>query len=206
MPTIALTATTQLVAGPAGLTGLAAAGPGGVPSSAADLALLVLRLTLGAVFLAHGINHIFGGGKIAGTGRWFESLGMRPGILHAWTASLTEIGAGVLLVLGLLTPFGGAGVVGVMLVAWLTNHRGNGFFIFRPGEGWEYVMTLCLLGVVVGTLGPGGWSIDAHLHALRQLWGWTGLGISAGAGGVGAALLLAGFWRPDRSRATATGG
>ena len=63
-------------------------------SNATDLALLVLRVTVGAVFLAHGINHIFGGGKIAGTGRWFESLGMRPGWMHAWTASLTEIGAG----------------------------------------------------------------------------------------------------------------
>lgn len=183
---------------------LAAAGPGGVQANAANVALLLLRLILGGVFLAHGINHIFGGGKIAGTGRWFDSLGMRPGILHAWTASVTEVGAGALLVLGLLTPFGGAGVVGVMLVAWITNHRGNGFFIFRPGEGWEYVMTLCLLGVVVGTLGPGGWSIDAHVHVLRQLWGWVGLGISAGAGGVGAALLLAGFWRPEPSTAGAT--
>ncbi len=40
-----------------------------------NLALLVLRCGLGAVMLAHGINHIFGGGKIAGTGRWFQSLG-----------------------------------------------------------------------------------------------------------------------------------
>ena len=36
-----------------------------------DLALLVLRVGVGVVFLAHGINHVFGGGKIAGTGRWF---------------------------------------------------------------------------------------------------------------------------------------
>jgi putative oxidoreductase len=43
------------------------------------------------VFLAHGYNHVFGGGKITGTGRWFESLGMRPGWLHAWTASVTEL-------------------------------------------------------------------------------------------------------------------
>jgi len=61
---------------------------------------------------------------------------MKPGILHAWTASLTEIGAGALLVLGLSTGRRGR-VVGVMLVAWITNHRTNGFFIFRPGEGWE---------------------------------------------------------------------
>ena len=174
---------------------------GGVTPHAADLALLILRLVLGAVFLAHGINHVFGGGKIAGTGRWFDSLGMKPGILHAWTASLTEIGAGVLLVLGLLTPVGAAGVVGVMLVAWITNHLKNGFFIFRPGEGWEYVMTLTLVAVAVGTLGPGQWSIDGHVGALQDLWGWPGFGISLGAGALGAALLLATFWRPTRPAA-----
>lgn len=176
-----------------------------VAPSALNLALLILRVGLGAVFLAHGINHIFGGGKIAGTGRWFESLGMKPGILHAWTASLTEIGAGALLVLGLLTPFGGAGVVGVMLVAWITNHRSNGFFIFRPGEGWEYVMTLTILGVVVGTVGPGHWSIDGQIGALQDLWGWPGFGISLGAGGIGALLLLAGFWRPKKPEPTQPG-
>ena len=73
---------------------------------AVDLALLVFRVAIGAVFIAHGVNHIIGGGKIAGTGRWFESLGMKPGWFHAWTASITEIGAGLLLVLGLLTAFG----------------------------------------------------------------------------------------------------
>jgi uncharacterized membrane protein YphA (DoxX/SURF4 family) len=104
-------------------------------SDAASLALLVFRIALGVVFLAHGWNHVFGGGKIAGTGRWFESLGMRPGWLHAWTASLTELGAGALLVAGLAMPLACAGVIGTMTVAWITNHRRNGFFIFRPGEG-----------------------------------------------------------------------
>src|SRR2546422_4848698 len=103
-------------------------------ATAADLSVFVLRAGLGVVFVAHGYNHIFGGGKIAGTGRWFESLGMRPGRLHAWTASVTELGAGALLVLGLLTPLACAGVVGIMAVAWITNHLRNGFFIFRPGE------------------------------------------------------------------------
>jgi putative oxidoreductase len=166
-----------------------------VESNATDLALLVLRVTVGAIFLAHGLNHVFGGGKIAGTGRWFESLGMRPGWMHAWTASLTEIGAGALLVGGLLTPVAAAGVVGVMLVAWITNHRGKGFFIFRPGEGWEYVMTLTMTGVVIALLGPGQWSID-DAAGLLGLAGWTGLWIVLGAGAGGAALLLAGFWRP----------
>ncbi len=171
---------------------------GSLTPSSVSLALLLARLVLGVVFLAHGINHIIGGGKIAGTARWFEGLGMRPGIVHAWFASLTEVGAGALLVLGLLTPFAGAGVVGVMLVAWITNHRTNGFFIFRPGEGYEYVMTLTVLGVVVGTLGPGQWSIDDKVHAFNDLWGWPGFWISLGGGALGAGLLLATAWRPQK--------
>jgi len=169
--------------------------------SAIDLALLILRVTTGAVFLAHGLNHVFGGGKIAGTGRWFESLGMRPGWLHAWTASLTEIGAGTLLVAGLLTPVAAAGVIGVMLVAWITNHRGNGFFIFRPGEGWEYVMVLTFVGLALAMLGPGGWSLD-RVFGLMRLDGWTGFWIGLGAGGGGAAALLAASWRPPAKAPT----
>jgi putative oxidoreductase len=163
-----------------------------------DLALLILRVTAGVVFLAHGINHVFGGGKIAGTARWFESLGMKPGILHAWTASLTEIGAGALLLLGFLTPVAAAGVVGVMLVAWITNHLKNGFFIFRKGEGYEYVMTLTAVGLVIGILGPGQWSLDDAAGLLPHLTGWTGFWIAVGAGAGGALALLAGFWRPER--------
>jgi putative oxidoreductase len=165
---------------------------------AIDLALLILRCTLGVVMLAHGVNHIVGGGKIAGTGRWFASMGMRPGIVHAWLASVTEVGAGVLLLVGLLTPLACAGVVGVMAVAWIINHRGNGFFIFRPGEGWEYVMTLALAAVALGALGPGEWSLDEALDVRDDLSGTTGLLVAAVGGAGGAALLLAGCWRPPR--------
>lgn len=173
----------------------------GADIDAINLALLVLRVAAGAVMLAHGINHIFGGGKIAGTARWFESLGMRPGPVHAWLASVTEIVAGAGLVVGLLTPFGGAGIVGVMLVAWITNHRGNGFFIFRPGEGWEYVMTLTVVGLVLATVGPGEWSLDHALDLTDDLTGLPGLLIAVLAGGGGAGLLLAACWRPARTTA-----
>lgn len=162
---------------------------------AADVALLVFRVVVGAVFIAHGWNHIFGGGKIAGTARWFEGLGMRPGIFHAWVASVTELVVGVLLVVGFLTPLAAAGVVGVMLVAWITNHRGNGFFIFRPGEGWEYVMTLTVCGLALSGLGAGALSLDYAVGVFDPP-GWTGLAIGAGAGGGGALGLLIVFWRP----------
>jgi putative oxidoreductase len=165
-------------------------------ADAIDLALLVLRGGLGAVMLAHGINHVVGGGKIAGTARWFESLGMRPGFLHAWLASATEVASGVLLLLGLLTPVAGAGAVGVMVVAWITNHLHNGFFIFRPGEGWEYVMTLTIIGLAVATIGPGEWSLDDAFGIRDELSGVTGLVLAVVLGGGGAAALLLGFWRP----------
>ena len=100
--------------------------------------VLILRVAVGIVMIAHGYNHIFRGGKIEGTAGWFESLGMKPGILHAWLASLTELGAGAMLIFGFLTPLAAGGVVGVMLVALITNHLKNGFFIFRPGEGYEW--------------------------------------------------------------------
>lgn len=165
-------------------------------TDAVNLALLGLRLILGGVMLAHGINHIIGGGKIAGTGRWFASLGMKPGILHAWLASLTEIGGGILLVLGLLTPLGCAAVIGVMVVALITNHRKNGFFIFRPGEGYEYVLTLTVVAFCLAMLGAGEWSLDDALD-LQDMAGTTGLWIALVAGAGGAAALLAVFWRPE---------
>lgn len=172
---------------------------GAIGGSAADVGVLALRLAAGVVFIAHGWNHIFGGGKIAGTTRWFESLGMRPPLVHAWLASLTELGSGALLVLGLLTPLAAAGIVGTMLVAWVANHRTNGFFIFRPGEGYEYVMTLTVIGVTLGSIGAGRWSLD-HLFGAFSPPGWPGLAVTLGVGGGGAALLLATCWRPSQPR------
>jgi len=164
-----------------------------------DIAALLLRLALGVTMIAHGYNHIWGGGKIAGTAGWFESLGLRPGKLHAWLASLTELGAGAMLILGVLNPLAAAGVVGVMVVAWITNHRTNGFFIFRPGEGWEYVANLTFAGLALAALGPGRWSVDrlVKLHVA----GFRGLAVAVVCGLGGALLLLAVFWRPNRPKA-----
>jgi putative oxidoreductase len=158
--------------------------------------VFVLRVAVGIVMIAHGYNHIWGGGKIEGTARWFESLGMKPGILHAWLASLTELGAGGLLILGLFTPLAAAGVVGVMAVALITNHRTNGFFIFRPGEGYEYVLTLMLAGIALGGIGAWDWSIDDSIDS-TWLYGWKGLLVALVLGGGGALALLAAYWRPQ---------
>lgn len=165
-------------------------------ADAIDLALLLLRVAVGGVMFAHGYNHVWGPGTITGTAGWFESIGMRRPLLQAWLASITEMGAGALLVLGFLTPLAAAGVVGVMAVAWVVAHRNNGFFIFKPGQGWEYVMVLLVVSCVIGTLGAGSWSLDGAFDLADDLGGWTGLLVSAVAGVGGAAALLATSWRP----------
>ena len=167
-------------------------------SNAANLGLLALRVVIGVTMIAHGYNHVWRGGKIPGTGRWFESLGMRPGVLHAWLASVTELGAGALLILGLLHPFAAGACAGVMLVALITNHLKNGFFIFRPGEGYEYVLNLAVASLALACIGAGEWSLDRALGIDDTLGGWTGAVIGAVVGVGGALALLAVFWRPVR--------
>jgi putative oxidoreductase len=159
-----------------------------------DIAALILRVTVGGTMIAHGWNHAFGGGRLPGTARWFESIGLRPGRVHALLATLTELGAGLALVLGLATPLAAAGVVGTMLVALIANHLRNGFFIFRPGEGYEYVLNLTLAGFAIAALGGGAVSLDRVLGL--DVDGWFGLLVALVAGGGGAALLLLVFWRP----------
>ncbi|HWA65063.1 MAG TPA: DoxX family protein [Mycobacteriales bacterium] len=162
-----------------------------------DYAALILRFTLGIPMLAHGYNHMFGGGKLEGTGRWFESLGMRPGWLHARFATYTELGVAPLLFLGLLTPLAAAGVIGVMLVALITNHLKNGYFIFRPGEGYEYVLFITMAAFALCALGGGKFSLDNAFDLGSWMYGGKGLLISL-LGVVGALGLLAVFWRPAK--------
>jgi putative oxidoreductase len=172
-----------------------------VEAVGADIASLVLRLSVGGTLLAHGWNHAWGGGRIAGTAGWFESMGLRPGRLHALMATGTELGAGVLLLLGLLTPLAAAGAVGTMTVAFVIAHLRNGFFIFRPGQGYEYVLMIIMVACGLGALGGGTVSLDNALGLSDELSGWAGLAITALAGGLGAALLLAVFWRPAKQAA-----
>lgn len=164
-------------------------------SDAVDLALGLLRVVLGGMIVAHGWNHLFGGGRLEGTSSWFASMGLKPGRLHALVASVTELVAGSLLIVGLATPIACAGLLGVAVVAWVVAHRNNGFFIFRPGQGWEYVMVISAAALAVATLGPGGWSLDNALDL--SFSPSAGLLTCATLGLGGAGLLLAVFWRPD---------
>jgi putative oxidoreductase len=160
-----------------------------------DVGSLVIRVAVGVVMLAHGYNHAFRGGRIPGTAGWFESIGIRPGRVHAMLATVTELAVGPMLLVGLLTPLAAAGVIGTMGVALVANHFKNGFFIFRPGEGYEYVLTLVLVAIGIAALGGGGASLDNAIGIADEL---EGPGWALGAlllGGAGAGVVLATSWR-----------
>ena len=166
-----------------------------------DLALLLVRVTLGAVLLMHGKNHLWGKGGVEGTARWFASLGFRPAKVHALMSGYGELAAGLALILGTFTAIACASVIGTMCVAGWAAHRPNGFFIFR--DGYEYVLVIGVAALALAILGPGGISLDASLGIVDYddptsagLVGRTGglLALLCGVGG--AIMLLATSWRP----------
>lgn len=165
-----------------------------------DGALLLARVWMGGVMFAHGWRHLKSVRSGPGMANWFESLGLKPGKLHAWNVTLTELAVGPALVLGLLTPAAYGGVAAIVLVALITNHRGNGFWSNNPGEGWEYTGTLAALSLALGTLGPGSWSLDDALELVFP-FDPEKAAIAAVVIGIGGTIaFLAAFWRPPKSK------
>ena len=154
--------------------------------------LLVLRVVVGPVFAFHGYAKIFRGGRLPGTAGWFESIGMKPGPLHARLAAGGEILTGTCIFLGLLTPFAGLGMVALMSVAFWTVHRGNGLLVVSGG--WEYNLVLGAIGALLGTMGAGELSLDNAIGF--DLNGGWGFAVSVVGGIAAAAGLLAVFHDP----------
>jgi putative oxidoreductase len=164
-----------------------------------DVTLLMIRLIVGLTMVAHGWNHALGGGKIPGTARWFESLGLRPGRAHAWLSVATEVGCGLALAAGFLTPLAAGGLLGTMLVAAVVEHRAHGFFIFR--NGYEYVLMIAVILCATAISGGGRAALD---HSIGfGLGPATGLAACIGIGAGGAAALLGACWRPAAAGRTA---
>src|SRR5215213_7846155 len=94
-----------------------------------DLGRTALRFVVGPLFVGHGTQKLFGsfgGHGLEGTGGFFESLGLRPGRRHATGAGVAELGGGVLLTLGALTPLAAAAISGVTVTAIRKVHLKNG--------------------------------------------------------------------------------
>ena len=163
-----------------------------------DVAMLVLRVWLGTVMLAHGVKHLRGRER---TTNWLASIGYRQAPLQWLAMTASEIGAGALLVVGLLTSPASAAVVAIAVVAYATVHHKAGFWVTaRPDEGWEYVATLAAAAVALAAVGPGRLSLDHAIGIADDLDGWVGI-VVAIAGAALSAVQLAAFFKPSAADA-----
>ena len=127
----------------------------------AALGLLILRLVVGLTLAAHGSQKLFGVWGGPGMTRWTNAVGklrIRPAQPWAWVAALSEFGGGLLLALGLLSPFGSLAIIGAMSVAIATVHLSRGFWTSKGG--FEFNLSLIAAAVALALTGPGAYSLD----------------------------------------------
>jgi putative oxidoreductase len=125
--------------------------------------LLLLRIVAGLILAAHGSQKLFGwfgGYGIAGTGGWLESIGFKPGKPLAVLTGLAELGGGLALALGLLTPLAAAVVIGTMTVAVWT-HSASG--LWATNGGYELPLLNGVIAAALAFTGAGDFSVDNAL-------------------------------------------
>lgn len=129
-----------------------------------DLGLLIVRIIVGLAFAAHGAQKLFGwfgGYGPKGTGGWFESIGVKPGVFAAVAVGMVEFFGGILFAAGLFTA-----VVAILLAATMAGaivkvHAKNGFW--NTSNGYEFNLVLISIFVAVAFIGAGHYSLDALL-------------------------------------------
>ena len=122
-----------------------------------NIALTLLRVIVGAIFIAHGAQKLFVFG-FAGVAGGFAGMGVpMAGILGPFVA-LVEFLGGMALAVGLLTRLASLGLASTMVAAILLVHLKQGFF--NPG-GIEFPLSLLGSTIVLMLTGAGDWSLDA---------------------------------------------
>jgi putative oxidoreductase len=132
-----------------------------------DLGLMVLRVGLGALFIAHGLQKAFGwwgGSGLNGFEQSLADLGYQHAGILTYAGVGAQIAIGVLLVLGLFTPLAAAGALAYLVNALLgavVAQSDAGYFPFFLPEGHEYQVTLIVAVVALCLTGPGRYGFDA---------------------------------------------
>jgi putative oxidoreductase len=129
-----------------------------------SIGLLIGRLVVGLLMAAHGAQKLFGwfgGHGLEGTGRFFGSLGFRPGRRFATLAGLGELASGLLIALGFLGPVGPAIMLSVMIVAGISVHWRHG--LFAVNNGIEVPLLYATAAIALAFTGFGRYSLDAIL-------------------------------------------
>jgi putative oxidoreductase len=133
-----------------------------IDSRTSPYAALVLRVSLGVMFVAHGLLKaiVF---TLPGTANFFESVGV-PGFL-AYIVTPFEVVAGALLIVGVQTRVVALASV-PLLVGAASVHFGNGWLFSSANGGWEYPVFLIVLAIVQAMLGDGAYALKRARPAL----------------------------------------
>ncbi len=135
-----------------------------------DLALLILRLTVGLLVAGHGAQKFFGwfgGPGFSGIKGWLGSLGFRPSHLWALLSGGSEFFGGVLFALGLFSPLGSLGIGASMLMAITRVHWPK---VWATNGGFELPLTYLVVAIAVGLTGPGAIAVDSYLGIVVPGW------------------------------------
>jgi putative oxidoreductase len=146
---------------------------------------LLLRLTVGILFIGHGTQKLFGsfgGHGLDATSEMFEQLGMRPGRRNAIAAGAAEAGGGAALALGLATPLAASALTATMLTAIHRVHLKHGPWL--TNGGYEYNIVLIAAVLALTEIGPGELSLDAALGRERSGPGWALAALALGSAGA----------------------
>jgi putative oxidoreductase len=131
-------------------------------SASRDLVLLIARVGLGIVFVAHGWQK-FSTNGLEATAAGFEQMGVPAPTLSAYYAAAVELVGGAALILGLLTTVAGVLLAIDMAGAFLFVHLSNGVFVTEGG--WELVVVLGLMSLTLAAVGAGRLSLDGFVTA-----------------------------------------
>jgi putative oxidoreductase len=151
-----------------------------------DLALLLLRVSVGGLIAGHGAQKLFGaygGTGVEGTTRRMRSLGLAPARPMALAAGASDLGGGVLTATGLLGPLGPLAGIGAMTVASTTAHAGRPVWAQKGGAELP-ITNMAVLGALL-LAGPGHFALDRLLGIrvprLLAVPGLAGIGLLAAA-------------------------
>jgi putative oxidoreductase len=129
-----------------------------IDTRTAPYAALLLRLSLGTMFVAHALLKLFVF-TLPGTAQFFQSLGLPAALAYLTFAA--ELVGGVLLIVGLGTRWVAAALLPFLLgAAWV--HLGNGWLFSAPKGGWEYPVFLAIAAVAQALLGDGVFALGTR--------------------------------------------
>ncbi|MGH3452305.1 MAG: DoxX family protein [Haloechinothrix sp.] len=154
--------------------------------------MLVLRVGIGSIFVAHGLQKALGWWGGPGWEGWkgfIGFLGPKPTVFWASISLIAELGGGLAIILGLLVPLAAAGLVAQTIVLFVKVHWPNGFW--TANGGIEFPLAFGVGAFAVQVLGPGAWALDSLLPVdvlYEPSVRWVILGLAV------AGALVAAFW------------